>query len=89
MCNRTSFAEVYELPQSHCGDEWEGRLFSWLPIIYILLSLKENSLYFCGLGSQLKEVIKTTMHILPKRRSDKKDFPSEFLINKQLTNDDL
>ena len=89
MCNRTSCAQVHELPQSRCGDNWEATLFSWLPIIYVLLNLKENNLYVCGLGSQLKEVIKTTMHILPKRRSDKKDFPSEFLINKQLTNDDL
>ena len=24
------FTQVYELPQSHCGDNWEGTLFSWL-----------------------------------------------------------
>ena len=26
--NRTSCAEVHELPQSHCGDNREGKLFS-------------------------------------------------------------
>ena len=26
--NRTSCAQVHELPQSHCGDNWEGTLFS-------------------------------------------------------------
>ena len=24
---RTSYAQVHELPQSHCGDNWEGTLF--------------------------------------------------------------
>ena len=28
MCNRTSCAQVHELPQSHCGDNREGTLFS-------------------------------------------------------------
>ena len=32
MRNRTSCAQVHELPQikaiSHCGDNWEGTLFS-------------------------------------------------------------
>ena len=28
MCNRTSCAQLHELPQSHCGDDWEGTLFS-------------------------------------------------------------
>ena len=28
MMNRTSCAQVHELPQSHCGDNWEGTLFS-------------------------------------------------------------
>ena len=27
MCKRTSSAQVYELPQSHCGDNWESTLF--------------------------------------------------------------
>ena len=27
-CNRTSCAKVHELPQSHCGDNREGTLFS-------------------------------------------------------------
>ena len=27
-CNRTSCAQVHELPQSHCGDNREGTLFS-------------------------------------------------------------
>ena len=26
--HRTSCAQVHELPQSHCGDNWEGTLFS-------------------------------------------------------------
>ena len=28
MCNRTSCAQMHELPQSHCGDNWKGTLFS-------------------------------------------------------------
>ena len=32
MWNRTSRAEVHELPQSHCGDNREGTFFSWLHI---------------------------------------------------------
>ena len=28
MMNRTSCAQVHELPQSHCGDNREGTLFS-------------------------------------------------------------
>ena len=32
MCNHTSCAQVHELPQSHCGDNREGTLFSWLHI---------------------------------------------------------
>ena len=32
MCNRTSCAQVHELPRSHCGDNLEGTLFSWLYI---------------------------------------------------------
>ena len=32
MCNSTSCAQVHELPQSYCGDNWEGTLFSWLHI---------------------------------------------------------
>ena len=31
--NRTSCAQVHELPQSHCCDNWEeGTLFSWMHI---------------------------------------------------------
>ena len=29
MCNRTSYAQVHELPQSHRGDNRESALFSW------------------------------------------------------------
>ena len=28
QANRTSCAQVHELPQSHCGDNWEGTLLS-------------------------------------------------------------
>ena len=34
MCNRTSCAQVHDLPQSHCGDNREGTLFSSLHIYY-------------------------------------------------------
>ena len=27
ICNCSSHAQVHELPQSHCGDNWEGTLF--------------------------------------------------------------
>ena len=29
MYSRTWCAQVHELPQTHCGDNWEGTLFSW------------------------------------------------------------
>ena len=34
MCNRISCAQVHELPQSHCCDNREGILFSWLHVYY-------------------------------------------------------
>ena len=38
-----SCAQVHVLPQIHCGDNWEGTLFSWLHIyIYIIFPS-----YFC------------------------------------------
>ena len=37
MCNCTSCAQVYELPQSHCGNNREGTLFHFM-IAYILHS---------------------------------------------------
>ena len=38
MCNSTSCAQVHELPQNYCGDNWEGTLFSWLHIYYAHLA---------------------------------------------------
>ena len=38
MCNRTSCAQGHELPHSHCGDNREGTLFSWLHIFYAHLT---------------------------------------------------
>ena len=37
-CNRISRAQVHELPQSYCGDNQEGTLFSWLQIYYAHLA---------------------------------------------------
>ena len=34
VCDRTSCAQVHELPQSHCGDNRGGTLCSWLHIYY-------------------------------------------------------
>ena len=39
MCDHTSCAQVHELPQSHCGDNWEDTLFLWLHINYTHLAL--------------------------------------------------
>ena len=36
--NRTSCASVHELPQSYCGDDREGALFSWLRVYYTHLA---------------------------------------------------
>ena len=36
--NRTSCAQVHEFPQSHCGDNREGTLLSWLHIYYAHLA---------------------------------------------------
>ena len=38
MCNRISCAQVHELAQSHCGDNQEGTLYSWLHIYYTHLA---------------------------------------------------
>ena len=38
MCNHTLCAQVHQLPQSHCGDNREGALFSWLHI-YICMKV--------------------------------------------------
>ena len=38
MSNRTSCAQVHELPQSNCGDSWDGTLFSWLHVYYTHLA---------------------------------------------------
>ena len=35
--NRASCVQVHELPQSHCGDNQEGTLFSWLHIYMIYM----------------------------------------------------
>ena len=37
MCNRTSCAQVQELPQSHCGDNREGTLYYIYIYIYIYI----------------------------------------------------
>ena len=34
----SSCAQVHRLPQSHCGDNQEGTLFSWLHIYYACLA---------------------------------------------------
>ena len=56
MCNRTSCAQVRELPQSRSGDNWEGTLFSWLHI-YIYHSLWSYML-------SLRKIILFTFHSL-------------------------
>ena len=38
MCNCMSCVQVHELLQSHCGDNQEGTLFSWLHIYYAHLA---------------------------------------------------
>ena len=38
ICNRTSCAQVYGLPQIRCGDNWEGTFFLWLHIYYANLA---------------------------------------------------
>ena len=45
--NRTSYYQAHELPQSHCGDNREGTLFSWLHIYItpILLLWDLSTLY--------------------------------------------
>ena len=52
MCNRTSCAQVHELPQSYCGDNQWGTFFWWLHI-YIsyyayLASVRFDHSVFCG-----------------------------------------
>ena len=51
MCNRTSYAQVHGLPQSHWSDNREGTLFSWLNIYYAHLDFVkfEHSVYCVSL----------------------------------------
>ena len=37
VINRKSCTQVHQLPQSYCGDNGEGALFSWL-YVYIIIS---------------------------------------------------
>ena len=37
-CNRTSSAQVHELPPSHCSDKWDSTLFSLLHVCYAHLA---------------------------------------------------
>ena len=43
----TLCAQVHELPQSHCGDNWKGTLFSWLHIYIERERKKERNIYIC------------------------------------------
>ena len=45
MCNLTSCAQAHELPQSHCGDNREGTMFSWLHIYYVHLVTVRFDIY--------------------------------------------
>ena len=47
VVTHASCAQVHELPQSHCGDNWEGTLYSWLHIyIYMYIYLKYMRVLF-------------------------------------------
>ena len=56
-----SCTQVHELQQSHCGDNWEGTLFSWLHI-YILynynLYIIKNTVTLVPRGNFTKETKK-------------------------------
>ena len=62
MCNRTSCAQVHELPQSHCGDNLEGTLFSWLHIYNTHLASVRFEHFVCG-GS-LMTIYMLILHLL-------------------------
>ena len=47
MCTRTSYAQVHELPQSHCGDNWEGT-FCFHDCIYIYIYIYILKEHFSG-----------------------------------------
>ena len=47
MCNRPSCAQVHELTQSHCGDNWEATLFSWLHVYYAHLASVRLEHFLC------------------------------------------
>ena len=47
--DRALCVQVHELPQSHCDDNQESSLFSWLPICYAhLASERFEHFMFCG-----------------------------------------
>ena len=56
-----SSAQVHELPQSHCGDNWEGTLLLWLYIYYAHLAFVRfehfnTAITATSLGSSSKTV---------------------------------
>ena len=58
---RFSCAQVHELPQSHCGDNREGTLFSWLHIYYAHLASVRFEHSVCR-GSLMAAYIYTHTH---------------------------
>ena len=47
MCNRSSCAQVQELPYSHYGDNWEGTLlYFWIRYFFRLLFCKSPSFLY-------------------------------------------
>ena len=69
LCNRTSRAQVYELPQSHCGDNREGTSFSWLfSHIYIYINYFPSVLiYVLPFINHIKITLKAQSLPLGKR----------------------
>ena len=78
ICNRTSYAEVYELPQNHCGDNREGTLFSWLHIYYGHLASVRFEYSACR-GSLTTYVIITTATLSTQIKS-------QYLFTKNASN---
>ena len=67
--NRTSCAQVHELPQSHCGDNREGTLFSRLHIyiyiyIYIHILLPASSSTTCVIVWQFGSLYRLGYHFI-------------------------
>ena len=76
--------QVDELPQSHCGHNREGRLFSWLHIYYAHLAFVrfEHSMCRGSLMTPRQSIVRMILWYYDVRGDLQFDFYSNFCVKK-------